>query len=201
VYLGERFLNALLIAGTDASVGKTVLITALVAYWQRYCRDRSIGVLKLVQTDDNADRQGRSVALAQAWQTLVTLSQQRDLVLVEAPGGLGTPVTPETTVADLAWDWRLPTVLVVPVQQGTINQAVAHVALAQQTRVYLKGIVLNCVQPCSEAPIADWAPTDWITSLTQKPVLGCIPYLSDAADLTKLAQVASNLDLERLLPL
>jgi dethiobiotin synthetase len=104
-------------------------------------------------------------------------------------------------VVDLAWDWRLPTVLVVPVKLGAIGQAVANVALARMSRVHLKGIVLNCVQPCSAEDIANWAPANLIQSLTSIPILGLIPHLTDPTDLEKLAQVASNLELERLIPL
>jgi dethiobiotin synthetase len=147
-----------------------------------------------------AAREGRQVELQLAWQTFDTLRRQSDWVLVEALGGLGTPVTYEITVADLARDWGLPTVLVVPVRLGAIAQAVANVALARHTGVNLKGIVLNCTQPRSEAEIADLSPIDLIQSLTNIPVLGAIPYLTEPTDLTKLAQVASNLEIERLLP-
>ncbi len=148
-----------------------------------------------------ADREGRRIELELAWKGLEMLRRQRDWVLVESLGGLGSPVTHETTVADLAWDWRLPTVLVVPVRLGAIAQAVANVALARQARVHLKGIVLNCTQPRTEQEIADWAPTDLIQSLTNVPVLGIIPYLTDVTDLAKLTQVAANLELEQLMPI
>jgi len=148
-----------------------------------------------------AEREGRPVNLSVVWQAFEALRQKRQLVLVEALGGLGSPVTHELTVADLARDWRLPVVLVVPVKLGAIAQAVANVALARQSGVHLKGIVLNCVQACSDEEIADWTPIDLIQSLTNVPVLGVLPHLADPTDLTKLAQVASNLDLERLLGL
>lgn len=148
-----------------------------------------------------AEREGRPVNLSVVWQAFETLRQKRQWVLVEALGGLGSPVTHELTVADLARDWRLPVVLVVPVKLGAIAQAVANVALARQSGIHLKGIVLNCVQACSDAEIADWTPIDLIQSLTNVPVLGVLPHLADPTDLTKLAQVASNLDLERLLSL
>ncbi len=143
-----------------------------------------------------AAKENRQVDLAVVWQTFSYLQKRRDFLLIEALGGLGSPVTAELTVADLAGEWRLPTVLVVPVRLGAITQAVANVALARQSRVNLKGIVLNCVQPRSNAEIADWTPPDLIQSLTNTPVLGCLPYLDNPADLDKLAQVASALDLE-----
>lgn len=224
-------MNALLITGTDTDAGKTVLTTALAAYWQTYRNFESLGILKPLQTGIGdrelytqlfslnqsleeitplhfqaplappiaAEREGRPIELGKAWQALETLRRQRDFVLVEALGGLGSPVTDELTVADLAGDWRLPTLLVVPVKLGCIAQAVANVALARQCKVMLKGIVLNCVQPCSDTAIADWAPIDLIQSFTKIPVLGVLPHLQNRTDLDKLAQVASALDLERLL--
>ncbi|MBH8563786.1 ATP-dependent dethiobiotin synthetase BioD [Nostoc sp. CENA67] len=224
-------MNTLLITATDTDAGKTVLTTALAAYWQKYFPQRSWGIMKPIQSGIGdrewyqnlftleqsaqeitplyfqaplapplaAVQENRQVDLAVVWQVLSELRSRRDFLLVEALGGLGSPVTEELTVADLAAEWRLPTVLVVPVRLGAIAQAVANVALARQTRVNLKGIVLNCVQPRSDAQIADWTPPDLVQSLTNTPVLGCLPYLENRTDLDKLAQVASNLDLERLL--
>jgi dethiobiotin synthetase len=103
-------------------------------------------------------------------------------------------------VADLARDWRLPAVLVVPVKLGAIGLAVANVALAKQYGVELRGIVLNCTRPMSAAEIANFAPAKLIQSLTSTPVLGCIPYLPDLHDLNLLAAAAANLELEILLP-
>ncbi|MEW6498748.1 MAG: dethiobiotin synthase [Cyanobacteriota bacterium] len=224
-------MNVLLITGTDTGTGKTVLTSALAAYWQTYRPQESLGIFKPIQTGIGdcelyqqlfdlkqtpeqitplhfqtpvappvaAEYEGRSVDLGLVWQAFNTLQQQRQWVLVEALGGLGSPITHELTVADLARDWRLPVVLVVPVKLGAIAQAVANVALARSSGVQLQGIILNCVQPCSEEEQRNWAPIDLIESLTNVRVLGTLPYLADPTDLSKLAQTASNLDLERLM--
>jgi dethiobiotin synthetase len=147
-----------------------------------------------------ADREGRGIDLAKVWQAFQSLEKQKDFVLVEALGGLGSPITHELTVADLAGEWRLNIVLVVPVKLGAIAQTVANVALVRQCKITLKGIVLNCAQPRTEQEIADWTPIELIQSLTCVPVLGILPYLSDLNDTDKLAQVASNLDIEKFLP-
>lgn len=223
-------MNALLIAGTDTEVGKTVITTALMAYAQIYWPDHKLGLMKPVQAGSGdrelysrlfqldqtpeelnpvylesplappiaAQREGRKIDLGLVWRTFEQLRQKRDWVLLEALGGLGSPVTAQTTVADLAWDWRLPTVLVVPVKLGAIAQTVANVALARQCRVHLRGIVFNCLRP--DQPVDELTPKDLIESLTNVPVLGAIPYLEDPTDLNKLAQVVSNLDVERLWP-
>jgi dethiobiotin synthetase len=223
--------KVLLITGTDTDVGKTVLTTSLVAYWQRYYGSKCLGLMKLLQTGSGdrecyqelfgtnsaveivtplvfstpvappiaAEREGATIDLGKVWQAYSRLRERQDFVLIEALGGLGSPVTHELTVADLAGEWRLPTVLVVPVKLGAIGQSVANVALARQCRVNLKGIVLSCVQPVTEEQMADWTPIDLIQGLTNLPVLGILPHVGDLKDLDKLAQIAANLDLELLL--
>jgi dethiobiotin synthetase len=220
----------LLITSTDTEAGKTVLTAALAAYSQKYLPLQNLGILKPIQCGIGdrefysqlfdrsiaeinpifldaplappiaAAQVGITIDLAKAWQALERMRQQYDFVLVEAIGGLGTPITAELVVADLAREWRLPTVLVVPVKLGAIGLAVANVALAKQSNVQLRGIVLNCTSELTTAEIANFAPAASIQSLTSTPVLGCLPYLPDLHDLDALAAVAANLELEILLP-
>jgi dethiobiotin synthetase len=220
----------LLITSTDTEAGKTVLTAALAAYAQKYHPQQNWGILKPIQCgvgdrefyaevfgksieDINpiyleqhvappiaATATGVYIDLGIAWQALTKMRQHHDFVLVESVGGLGTPITNELVVADLAREWRLPAVLVVPVKLGSIGLAVANVALARQYNVQLRGIVLNCTQPLAPAEIANFAPAALIQSLTSTPVIGCLPYLSDLHDLDLLAAAAADLELEVLLP-
>ena len=220
----------LLITSTDTDAGKTVLTAALAAYAKKYYPHQNWGILKPIQCgpgdrefysklfgrsiqDINpiylqnplappiaAALAGVDIDLAVAWQALERMRKQHDFVLVEALGGLGAPITEELVVADLARDWRLPAVLVVPVKLGAIGSAVANVALARQYNVQLRGIVLNCTQPLFTTEIANFAPAQLIQSLTSTPVLGCLPYLPDLDDLNLLAAAAADLELEILLP-
>ena len=223
--------NALLIAGTDTELGKTVLTSSLLAYWQTYLPRRSVGLLKPVQSGQGdrefyqqvffpslsleainpqffeaplapplaADLEQKTVDLAVVWQTLSAMAQRHDQVLVEAAGGLGSPVTHDMTVADLAAAWHLPVLLVVPVQLGCIAQTVANVALARQNKLDLRGIVLNCQKSLSAAQIQQWAPVDLITNLTQTPVLGTLPPIDDVRSVEELARAAAGLDLDLIL--
>ena len=145
-----------------------------------------------------AQREGRPIPLEKVWQDLISLQQMSDFVLVEGSGGLGSPITWELTVADLAKEWRLSTVLVVPVKRGAIAQAVANVALARQGNVRLKGIVLSCSESVSKRELTDWIPIELIQQLTGVRVLGILPYLPDINNIDKLAQISSSLDLEHL---
>ncbi len=225
--------KTLFITGTDTETGKTVLMTALIAYWQTYYGTHRLGVMKPIQSGSGdrerytqlfsldqsleeinplyfqaplappiaAEKENRTLDLGLVWSSFLELQKQRDFVLIEALGGLGSPITHELIVADLARDWQMPTVLVVPVKLGAIAQAVANVALAEKMGVPLKGIILNSVQPTSMEEQQNLAPIDLIQSLTQTPVLGIIPYLEDLNDITKLAKVAANLELERIMPI
>jgi dethiobiotin synthetase len=224
--------NTLLITATDTETGKTVLTTALIAYWQTYCPSRRLGVMKPIQSGEGdrerytqlftldqsleeinplyfkaplappvaAQKEGRLIDLATIWSTFLKLQNQRDFVIMEALGGLGSPMTNELIVADLARDWQLPTVLVVPVKLGAISQAVANVALARQMGIHLRGIILNCPQPTTTEEQDNLAPIDLIQSLTQTPILGVIPYIDHLDDIPMLAKIAASLDLEKLMP-
>ncbi|WP_017300888.1 dethiobiotin synthase [Nodosilinea nodulosa] len=223
-------LNALLVAGTDTEVGKTVLTSALLAYWQQHRPAQAPAVLKPFQSGVGdrelyqrlffpqtsleaitaqyfeaplapplaAALEGRSVDLALAWRALEASTQQHPWVLVEGLGGLGSPVTYELTVADLAAAWHLPVVLVVPVRLGAIAQAVANVALARQRGIDLRGLVLNCPTALTAEDIDQWAPIDLVAGLTQTPVLGTLPYLADPESPQALAAAAATLTLEAL---
>jgi len=145
-----------------------------------------------------AEQAGQRVDLTTVWQALTSLRSKRDFVLLEALGGLGSPMTWEMTVADVAAAWRLPIVLVVPVKLGAIAQTVANIALARQSKLEVKGLIFNCLSAEAEAKQEQWTPHDLITNLCPVPILGTIPYLSNPNDLEKLAHVASNLELEHL---
>ncbi|MGF1499038.1 MAG: ATP-dependent dethiobiotin synthetase BioD [Elainellaceae cyanobacterium] len=195
----------MLITGTQVGVGKTMLRSVLETYLSTHyptC-DRT----SLQFTDQPFTWKAGSGAaipnidLAALWQSVSTHQAQHDLVLLEAPGSLGSPLTPEVTVADLAWDWRLPTILVVPVSPDMLGQAIAHVALARQSRVLLKGLVLNTLQPSPPSEAEDRALMQDVRSLTQTPVLGKIPYIDPGSPPDVLAAVGASLNVEGLLPL
>lgn len=146
-----------------------------------------------------AAQEGKTVDLQPVWQALSQLLADRQQVLLEALGGLGSPVTEEWTVADLAAAWHLPIVLVVPVKLGSIAQTVANVALARQHQLTVKGIILNCTTTLTPEQQANWAPIELIERLTQLPILGTLPYLANPNDVEALAAAAGQLHLEALI--
>ena len=147
-----------------------------------------------------AKKEGKIIELGKIWQEFSTAQQKSNLVLLETLGGLGSPVTDESIVGNIAADWRLPTVLVVPVKLGAIANTVANVALARSLKIDLKGIILNCTQATANRGLEDLTPIDLIQSLTQVPILGILPYIADLKDTNKLARIVANWDLELILP-
>ena len=147
-----------------------------------------------------AQKEGKIIELGKIWQDFSIAERESDLVLLESLGGLGSPVTNELTVGNIAADWRLPTILIVPVKLGAIANTVANVALARSLKIDLKGIVLNCTHSEAMAHIEDLTPVGLIQSLTQTPIVGTLPYIHDLNNIDELAKIASNWDLELILP-
>lgn len=145
-----------------------------------------------------AELENRAIDLKLVWQELNRLQQTKEKVLIEALGGLGSPVTAELTVGDIAAQWRLPTLLVVPVALGAIAQTVANVALARSLNINLVGIILSCNNQENAAKQTQLAPVDLIESLTQTRILGILPHVTNISDRDKLAAIVSDWQLEHL---
>ena len=147
-----------------------------------------------------AAKEGKTINLGEVWQKFTAAQQKSQFVLLESLGGLGSPVTNELTVGDLAAQWRLPTVLVVPVKLGAIANTVANVALARSLKIDLRGIILNCSQLEATGRTEDLTPIDLIQSLTQMPVIGTLPYAKDWNNRDRIAGKVADWDLELILP-
>ncbi len=215
--------QCLFIGASDTDAGKTVVTAALALLFnpvgvmklvQAGVGDREYyqRVLTLHQTPQElnplgfaaplapplaAEREGRGVDLALAWQNLTQLRRRFPRVLIEGAGGLGAPVTWEWTGADVCAQWRLPTLVVIPVRLGAIGQAVAQVALARQVGVPLRGLVLNEREPLTPEQRRDWAPVGLIQRLTGVPVVAEFPYVADTSDPVCLKRAALAVDAQR----
>jgi dethiobiotin synthetase len=193
---------ALLIAGTDTGVGKTVLTSALAAYRRRFFPAQSLGLMKLMQT---------GVGDREWYQDRFGADPQTELL---TPLQFTAPLAPplaarlEGKAVDLAPVWQGLTalqnnhsfVLVVGVKLGCLGQALAQTALARQAKVNLRGFVLSCAEPESQVCLEDWANIPLLEAMSQLPVLGVVPYLAEEQrrDLNVLAEAAAYLDLEKL---
>lgn len=82
-------------------------------------------------------------------------TQRSQIVLVEGPGGLMCPLGDEEYVADLAYEFGYPLVVVARDALGTINHTLLTLVAAATFRKGLDvaGIVLNQVTPTADASV------------------------------------------------
>lgn len=81
-------MTTLLITGTDTEVGKTLLTTALIAYWQKYYNAADLAVMKLLQA---------GVGDGELYEQLFTFAQPTETLV---PLQFKTPVAPPLAAAE-----------------------------------------------------------------------------------------------------
>ncbi len=79
---------------------------------------------------------------------------QSDIVIVEGAGGLMSPMGADEYVADLAYDFGWPLVVVAPNRIGVINQVLQTLIVAATFRegLAVAGVVLNEPAPAADDP-------------------------------------------------
>jgi len=158
-------------------------------------------------TPDLAARlEGRELTLPALLAGRDALPYQR--LLVEGAGGLFAPIAHETTVADLAATLQLPLLIIAPAGLGAINHTVMTVRCARQLGLTVAGIIFNRytgplppartmdqllrssqrTQPEASNPL-------YVQALTQCPILGYLPELSDLSPTAVRAAIRQHIDL------
>jgi len=100
---------------------------------------------------------GAGVDLAAVFDAWRRLADKAECVVVEAPGGLASPITEDFRTIHLAKCLALPLVLVVRAEPGALDRAMLAVDVARSHGLALAGVVLNCYPGdcASDAPIDD----------------------------------------------
>ncbi|MFO1533768.1 MAG: dethiobiotin synthase, partial [Thermoplasmatota archaeon] len=114
--------------------------------------------------------------LDRAYESLAARSQ---LVVVEGAGGLAVPLLrdPWFTMADLAFTWGLPLVVVCRPGLGTINHTVLTVEYARRKGVSILGLVVNGFP--DDPGVAERTNPEVIAAMTGVPLLGVLPKRPD----------------------
>ena len=94
-----------------------------------------------------AAREGKSVDRELLTGGLRRWGQDADIVVVEGVGGLHGPMTETELLADLAAEWRLPTIVVSANRLGTISHTLLTIEAIRRREIPLLGFVLNEVTP------------------------------------------------------
>jgi dethiobiotin synthetase len=90
--------------------------------------------------------EGRAVDAAKIDQGFQRWRERVDLLVVEGAGGLLSPLTDGLTNADLAQQWGLPLVVVIPNRLGAINQCLLTLEAASHRRLEVMAVILNTTQ-------------------------------------------------------
>jgi len=94
-----------------------------------------------------AAREGRLVDRALLTAGLTRWSRDAEIVVVEGVGGIHCPMTADATLADIAAEWQLPTVVVSANRLGTISHTLLTIEALRNRDIPLLGFVLNDVSP------------------------------------------------------
>ncbi|HIE51164.1 MAG TPA: dethiobiotin synthase [Armatimonadetes bacterium] len=103
------------------------------------------------------------------------LAAEHDFMLVEGIGGLLTPLTERTFLADLVRMLNLPLLVVTRRDGGTVNHTLLTIRYAQLVGVEVAGLIINNVRPRATDLAARTNP-DLLRQLASVPVFGVIPY-------------------------
>jgi dethiobiotin synthetase len=107
-----------------------------------------------------------------------------DVVLVEGVGGLMSPISDDDYVADLAFDFGFPLIVVAPDTLGVINQTLQTLITAATFREGLDvaGVVLNAVGPPAEDDASVATNLDELRQRCVPPVLARLGWQDDTFD-------------------
>lgn len=218
--------RGLVIAGTAAQVGKSVLARALIALLsgrgQRiaWLKPVEVGGLPLALSTLALPREavtpfcfaprleplaaaraaGQSIDLLHLRQVLDGLRAEHDLLLVEETCGLMAPLTDTHLTIDWLAELDLPLLLVAPSRLGAVNDCLLSLDLLRRRGISLAGVVLNRLDP---RPNPEEAAFPYQIERFAGPVVaGILPFLEPQhlADTARLAHTLRvHVDVDALL--
>jgi dethiobiotin synthetase len=121
-----------------------------------------------------ASLMGEKIDLEKIKSAFYKLSSTHDTVIVEGAGGLLVPITEDYLMSDLAFDLKLPLIIVSRPSLGTLNHTLLTVESARARRLEILGIIINKFP--SNPDIAERTNPELILKMTKEPILGVLPY-------------------------
>jgi dethiobiotin synthetase len=202
-------MSAIVVAGTDTNVGKTVFAAALVdalgaAYWKPVqagldgetdsevvARLAGLGPGRILpeafrlRTPVSPHLAARLDGLAIVPEKLDPPHASRPLV-IETAGGVMTPLTLQATNADLLARWRLPVVVVARTRLGAINHSLLTLETLRRRGAPVLGVAFVGEED-AEAQSA-------IARMGETRVLGRLPQLAPLTRESLAAAFAAGFD-------
>lgn len=208
--------GAIVIAGTDTDVGKTIFAAALVhaidaAYW----KPLQAGLAGETDSETIARLSGAPAdrILPEAYRLTTPASPhyaaERDSVqldisrlnpppttrplVIEAAGGLMVPLTRDTLQIDVIAHWKVPVILVAATRLGTINHSLLSIEALKRRAIPILGIAFSGDENAdSERTIAE---------MGRVTRLGRLPRLEPLAPTALHVAFAKNFDIGAVLGL
>ena len=117
-----------------------------------------------------------------------------DIVLVEGAGGLMSPMGEDEFVADLAYDFGYPLIVVAPNVLGVINQTLQTLITAATFRDGLEvaGIILNDVRPDASDPSTE-SNAEQLGHFCVPPLLAHVRWQGDDIGRSDWVELSENL--------
>ena len=90
-----------------------------------------------------ATREGRRINPAKILNSFRALERTHDFMIVEGAGGIMVPLSGKYLYLDLAFDIRLPILIVARPSLGTINHTLLTISVLRQKKLPIAGVVIN----------------------------------------------------------
>ncbi len=138
---------------------------------------------------------GRRIEIDRILASAQWLAIRHQRLVVESAGGVAVPLNECQTMLDLAWEMRMPVLLVGHSGLGTINHVLLSLEAIRHRGCTLLGVILNDICPVSGAD--SYIHDDnvrTIESFGKVQAVTRIPYLGEPPDLGRLDSSLHNCD-------
>jgi dethiobiotin synthetase len=122
-----------------------------------------------------ATRARRKVNFAAIWRAYDRIRRSSDIVVIEGIGGWMVPIDDKTFVADLAFEFGLPVIVVARAGLGTINHTLLTVEAVRQRGLTVAGVVLNNYV-ADRATLAEETNPETVAKYTGLPLPTVVPF-------------------------
>jgi len=136
---------------------------------------------------------GVVVEVARLSALVTRLRQRHPFVVVEGIGGVGVPLTPETTLLDWLATLRIPALVVTTPRLGTLNHTWLTVRALRAAHVAVVGMVVNRVVQ-DATTVAELHAAEDLTELCGLPLIACLPEVTTPARQTTWDSLARQFD-------
>jgi len=124
------------------------------------------------------------------------LSKLHDVLLVEGMGGIMTPILKDYYITNLIKEMKIPAVIVTRSKIGTVNHTIMTVKMCEKYKIPIKGIIINDFDS-NGYKIKEL--TRDFKSLTNVPVLGSIPFITNFTNNSLYRIFKKNINFKLLL--